>query len=170
MALRAGIGTSQHLAGELFKYMAHVDVTPVAYRGSTAVVPDLVAGRLTMFFGNVVNVLPLVKEGKLRAFTVTSLKRSAAAPDLPTMAESGYPGFEAVPWFGLMAPAGTAPDIIEKVHRETVKVLRAPALLERFATEGVDPVGDTPEHFAAYIKEEIVKWGKVVKDTGMRVD
>jgi len=104
----AGVGTSQHLGAELFKYMAHVDIQPVAYRGTTAVLPDLLAGRLTMSFANISNALPLVREGRLRAFAVTSRIRSAAAPELPTMAESGYPGFEAVPWFGLLAPAGYA--------------------------------------------------------------
>ncbi len=165
----AGIGTSQHLAGELFKYMAHVDVTPVAYRGSTAVMPDLVAGRLTMFFGNVVNVLPLVKEGKLRAFAVTSLKRSAAAPDLPTMAESGYPGFEAVPWFGLMAPAGTAPDIIEKVHRETVKILAMPDVRKIMEQQGLDIIGNSPRELAAVIQSETPQWAKVIKDAGIKL-
>jgi tripartite-type tricarboxylate transporter receptor subunit TctC len=103
----AGIGTSQHLGGELFKYMPHVDIQPVAYRGTTAMLPDLLAGRLTMSFANISNALPLVREGRLRTFAVTSRVRSAVAPELPTMAESGYPGFEAVPWFGLLAPAGT---------------------------------------------------------------
>ena len=156
----AGIGTSQHLAGELFKYMAHVDITPVAYRGSTAVVPDLLAGRLTMFFGNVVNVLPLVREGKLRAFAVTSIKRSAVAPDLPTMAESGFPGFEAVPWFGLMAPAGTPPAIIDKIHRETVKDLAMPDVRKTLGDQGLDIIGNSPAEFAAVIKTETPAMGQ----------
>jgi tripartite-type tricarboxylate transporter receptor subunit TctC len=164
----AGIGTSQHLAGELFKYMAHVDVQPVAYRGSTAVVPDLLAGRLTMFFGNVVNVLPLIREGKLRAFAVTSLKRSAVAPDLPTMAESGFPGFEAVPWFGLMAPAGTPADIIDKLHRETAKVLAMPDIRKQFDELGLDPIGNSPTEFAAALKSEIPQWAKVIKEAGIK--
>ena len=165
----AGIGTSQHLAGELFKYMAHVDITPVAYRGSTAVVPDLLAGRLTMFFGNVVNVLPLVREGKLRAFAVTSRKRSAVVPDLPTMAESGFPGFEAVPWFGLMAPAGTPPDIIEKIHRETIKDLAMPDVRKSMEQQGLDIIGNTPAEFAAAIKAETPHWAKVIKDAGIKL-
>jgi tripartite-type tricarboxylate transporter receptor subunit TctC len=133
----AGIGTSQHLAGELFKYMAHVDIQPVAYRGSTAVVPDLLAGRLTMFFGNVVNVMPLIRDGKLRAFAVTSLKRSGVAPDLPTFAESGFPGFEAVPWFGLIAPAGTPPEIVDKIYHETVKDLAMPDVRKAMEQQGL---------------------------------
>jgi tripartite-type tricarboxylate transporter receptor subunit TctC len=165
----AGIGTSQHLAGELFKYMAHVDITPVAYRGSTAVVPDLLAGRLTMFFGNVVNVLPLVREGKLRAFAVTSRKRSAVVPDLPTMAESGFPGFEAVPWFGLMAPAGTPTDIIEKIHRETIKDLAMPDVRKSMEQQGLDIIGNSPAEFAAAIKSETPQWAKVIKDAGIKL-
>ncbi len=165
----AGIGTSQHLAGELFKYMAHVDVTPVAYRGSTAVVPDLLAGRLTMFFGNVVNVMPLIRDGKLRAFAVTSLKRSAVAPDLPTFAESGYSGFEAVPWFGLMAPAGTPPDIIDKVYRETVKDLAMPDVRKAMGEKGLDIIGNSPTEFASVLAKEIPAWAKVIKEAGIKV-
>jgi tripartite-type tricarboxylate transporter receptor subunit TctC len=164
----AGIGTSQHLAGELFKYMAHVDVQPVAYRGSTAVVPDLLAGRLTMFFGNIVNVLPLVRDGKLRAFAVTSLKRSALAPDLPTMSESGFPGFEAVPWFGLMAPAGTPADIIDKIYRETVKDLALPDVRKTMQEQGLDIIGNSPKELAAVIRSETPQWAKVIKDAGIK--
>jgi tripartite-type tricarboxylate transporter receptor subunit TctC len=120
----AGVGTSQHLAAELFKYMAHVEITSVPYRGTTALMPDLLAGRIAMSFANIVNVLPLAKEGKLRALAITSIKRSGLAPDLPTMAESGFPGFEAVPWFGLLAPTGTPKDVIDKLHGETSKPWR----------------------------------------------
>jgi tripartite-type tricarboxylate transporter receptor subunit TctC len=165
----AGVGTSQHLAAELFKFMAKVDVRPVAYRGSTAVMPDMLAGRLSMFFGNIVNVLPLVREGKLRAFAVTSLKRSAAAPDLPTMAESGFPGFEAVPWFGLMAPAGTPPAIIDKLHRETVRVLAMPDVRKRLEELGLDVIGNSPAEFAAVIRSETPHWAKVIKEAGIKL-
>jgi tripartite-type tricarboxylate transporter receptor subunit TctC len=165
----AGIGTSQHLAGELFKYMAHVDITPVAYRGSTAVVPDLLAGRLTMFFGNVVNVMPLIKDGKLRAFAATSLKRSAVAPEIPTFAESGFPGFEAVPWFGLMAPAGTPPDIIDKIYKETIADLALPDVRKAMAQQGLDIIGNTPAEFEAVLKKEIPQWAKVIKEAGIKI-
>src|SRR3974390_2490484 len=165
----AGIGTSQHLAGELFKYMAHIDVTPVAYRGSTAVLPDLPAGRLTMFFGNIVNVLPLVREGKLRAFAITSLKRSALAPDLPTMAESGFPGFEAVPWFGLLAPAGTPKDIVDKLYGETARTLAMPEVRKKFDELGLEPVGNTSAEFAAVIIKETPEWARLIKDAGIRL-
>jgi tripartite-type tricarboxylate transporter receptor subunit TctC len=164
----AGTGTSQHLAAELFKYMAHIDLQPVAYRGTTAVLPDLLAGRLTLSFANIANVLPLVREGKLRGFAVTSIKRSGAAPDLPTMAESGYPGFEAVPWFGLMAPAGTPAAIIDKIHRETAKVLALPEVRKRLDELGIDLIGGSPAQFAAAIASETPQWAKLIRAAGIR--
>ena len=164
----AGVGTSQHLAGELFKAMAKVDLQPVAYRGSTAIMPDLVGGRLSLCFCNVVNVMPLAREGKLRVFAVTSLKRSGMVPDLPTMVESGFAGFEAVPWFGLMAPAGTPPAIIDKVHRETVRLLALPDLRKRLEELGLDVIGNSPAEFAALIKAELPQWAKVIKDAGIK--
>ena len=164
----AGVGTSQHLAAELFKYMAHIDIQPVAYRGTTAVLPDLLAGRLTMSFANILNALPLSREGKLTAFAVTSRERSSAAPDIPTMAELGYPGFEAVPWFGLMAPAGTPQVVIDKVHRETARTLLQPDAHRRLAELGVDLIGNTPAEFAAVIKAEIPQWAAVIKGAGIK--
>ncbi len=166
----AGIGTSQHLAAELFKYMAHVDIQPVAYRGTTAVLPDLMAGRLTMSFANILNALPLSREGKLRAFAVTSRERSGAAPDMPTMAELGYPGFEAVPWFGLMAPAGTPQVVIDKLHRETARTLAQPDVRRRMAELGVDLIGNTPAEFASVIKAEIPQWAAVIKAAGIKAN
>ena len=165
-----GPGSSQHLAGELFKHMAKVNIQPVGYRGSTAVLPDLLAGRLTMSFSNVVNAAPLVREGKLRAFAVSSRKRSVAAPDLPTMAESGYPGFEAVPWFGLLAPAGTPQAVIDKVHQETVKVLSQPDVRKRFVDAGLDVIGGSPAEFAEVIRTEIPYWAKIIKEAGIKAE
>src|SRR3954471_4472533 len=165
----AGVGTSQHLAGELFKYMAHVDIAPVPYRGTTAFMPDLLANRITMSFANIVNVLPLAKEGKLRTLAVTSIKRSGLAPDLPTMAESGFPGFEAVPWFGLLAPSGTPKDIIDKLHGETVKTLALPEVRRKFDELGLEPVGNMPAEFAAVIKKETPEWAKVIKEAGIKL-
>ena len=165
----AGVGTSQHLGGELLKYMAHVDIQPVAYRGTTAVLPDLLAGRLSMSFANISNALPLVREGKLRAFAVSSYKRSAAVPDMPTMAESGYPGFDAVPWFGLLAPAGTPPAVIDKLHRETVRVLALPEVQVSLRTLGLDLIGNTPEEFANVIKTETPQWATVIRSAGIKV-
>ena len=123
VAGHAGVGTSQHLAGELFMSMAHVKIQQVPYRGTTQVLPDLLGGRLNIFFGNISNVLPLVREGKLRAFAVTSRKRSPQIPELPTMEELGFPDYDATAWFGLQAPAGTPKPIIDKLHDETVKVI-----------------------------------------------
>jgi tripartite-type tricarboxylate transporter receptor subunit TctC len=165
----AGVGTSQHLAAELFKYMAHIDVVPVAYRGTTAFMPDLLAGRISMSFANIVNVMPLAREGKLRVLAVTSIKRSALAPDLPTMAESGFPGFEAVPWFGLVAPAGTPKDVLDKLYGETVKALATPDIRKKFDELGLEPVGNTPAEFADLIRKETPEWAKVIKDAGIKL-
>ncbi len=158
----AGVGTSQHLAAELFKYMAHVDIAPVPYRGTTALMPDLLANRISMS-------LPLAREGKLRALAITSIKRSALAPDLPTMAESGFPGFEAVPWFGLLAPTGTPKDVLDKLHGETVKALTMPEVRKKFDELGLEPVGNTPAEFTAIIKKETPEWAKVIKDAGIKL-
>jgi len=165
----AGVGTSQHLGAELFKYMAHVDIASVPYRGTTALMPDLLAGRITMSFANIVNVLPLAREGKLRALAITSIKRSALAPDLQTMAESGFPGFEAVPWFGLLAPSGTPKDVLEKLHGEIVKTLAMPEVRKKFDELGLEPVGNTPAEFAAVIRKETPEWAKVIKDAGIKL-
>jgi len=163
-----GIGSSQHLAAELFKSMAHLDIQPIGYRGSTAVLPDLLAGRITLGFTNIVNVAPLVKEGKLRGFAVTSRKRSALMPELPTMAESGYPGYEAVPWFGLMAPAGTPQPIIDRLYRESIKVLAMPDVRRSLENQGLDVIGGTPAELAEVIKNELPYWAKIIKDAGIK--
>ena len=163
-----GAGSSQHLAGELFKYMARVSIQPVSYRGSTAVLPDLLAGRLTMGFTNVVNAAPLVREGKLRAFAASSRKRSVAAPDLPTMIEMGYPDFEAVPWFGLLAPTGTPNAIVDKVHQDSVKVLAMADVRKRFEDNGLDVIGSSPAEFAEVIRREIPYWAKIIKEAGIK--
>ena len=165
----AGVGTSQHLGAELFKYMAHVDIAAVAYRGTTALMPDLLANRISMSFANIVNVVPLAREGRLRALAITSIRRSALAPDLPTMAESGFPGFEAVPWFGLLAPTGTPKDVLDKLQSETVKALARPEVRRKFDELGLEPVGNTPAEFAAIIRKETPEWAKVIKDAGIRL-
>jgi len=164
----AGVGTSQHLAAELFKSMARIDIQPVAYRGTTAVLPDLLAGRLTMSFANILNALPLARDGKLRAFAVSSRARSGAAPDIPTMAESGYPEFEAVPWFGLLAPSGTPQPIIDRVHRETARTLALPDVRKRLEELGLDTIGNSPAEFSAVIKTEIPHWAAVIKGAGIK--
>jgi tripartite-type tricarboxylate transporter receptor subunit TctC len=149
--------------------MAHVDIASVPYRGTTALMPDLLAGRITMSFANIVNVVPLAREGKLRALAITSIKRSALAPELPTMAESGFPGFEAVPWFGVFAPSGTPKDVLDKLHGETVKTLAMPEVRKKFDELGLEPVGNTPADFAAVIRKETPEWARVIKDAGIKL-
>ena len=164
----AGVGTSQHLSGELFKAMAGVNLQHVPYRGIAQVMPDVLGGRLTMTFGNISAVLPLMRENKLRAMAVTSIKRSASVPNLPTMAEQGFPGFDATAWFGLFAPAGTPAPIVTKLHAETAKILARPEMREKFATLGMEVIGNTPAQFADVIKAEIPVWAKVIKAAGVK--
>jgi tripartite-type tricarboxylate transporter receptor subunit TctC len=165
----AGVGTSQQLAAELFKYRAHLDIKGVPYRGTTAFMPDLLANRITMSFANITNVMPLVREGKLRALAITSIRRSALAPELPTMAESGFPGFEAVPWFGLLAPAGAPKDVLDRLHDETVKALAMPEVRQKFDELGLEPIGNTPAEFATVIQKETPAWAKVIREAGIKL-
>jgi tripartite-type tricarboxylate transporter receptor subunit TctC len=165
----AGVGTSQHLAGELFKHMAHVEIAPVPYRGTTAMMPDLLAGRITMSFANISNVVPMARQGRLRMLAITSLVRSPLVPELPTMAEQGYGGFEAVPWFGLVAPKGTPKEILDRLHDETVKALAIADVRKKFDELGIEPVGNSRDEFAAVIKREIPEWAHVIKDAGIKL-
>jgi len=166
----AGSGTSIHVSGELFKTMTGIDMTHIPYKGRASAIPDLLGGRVTMMFDNMPSSLPLVKEGKLRALGVTSLKRSPAAPEIPTIAEQGLPGFEAVSWFALFAPAGTPKSFIDRLQAEVKKILAAPEVAKRLAEIGLEPVASTPEELAAYQRAEIVKWAKVVKESGAKVE
>lgn len=158
-----GIGSSNHLSGELFKSKAGIDIQHVPYRGITQAVPDLLGARLTMLFGNAPTVLPLVQQGKLRALAVTSLKRSRAAPNLPTMDESGLPGFDVATWYGLFAPIGTPKAVVAKLHRETVRVMRFPEVSERIDENGIEIIGSSPEELASVIVAENLFWAKVLK-------
>jgi tripartite-type tricarboxylate transporter receptor subunit TctC len=164
----AGVGTTQHLAGELFKNMARLDIQHVPYRGIAAVMPDLLGGRVTMVFSSPTTALPLVREGKIRALAVTSLKRAAAAPELPTMDEAGFPGFDATAWFALVAPAGTPPPIIDKLQREAARILALPDVRKKFDELGMVPIGNTPAEFAAAMKAEIPQWDKLIKAAGIK--
>ena len=165
-----GTGTGNHMAAELFKSVAGLDIRHIPYKGVLAAVPDLLGGRVTMMFSPLPVVLPLVRDGKLRAIAVTSLKRSTSAPELPTIAESGYPGFEVTIWYGLLAPAGTPPAIIRKLHLETVKALALPELRAKLADLGLEAIGNSPDEFAAIIKSEIPIWAKVIKESGIKPD
>jgi tripartite-type tricarboxylate transporter receptor subunit TctC len=165
----AGAGTPAHLAGELFRSTANVDIQPVSYRGIPALLPDLLAGRISMAFPNISVVLPLLREGKLRALAVTSSKRVAVTPEVATMTEAGLPGVDANAWFGLMAPAGTPAAIIDKLHRETVQVLGQADVRKRFEDQGMEVVANAPAEFAALIASETPRWAKVIKDAGIKL-
>lgn len=160
-----GNGTPQHIAGELLKILAGVDIIHIPYRG--AVFTDVIGGRVTIALQNAGAMLQTVRDGKLRGLAVTSLERSPNMPDLPTLAESGFPGFEAVSWFALFAPAGTPAPIVNKVHQETLKIVAQPAMRARFAQLGLDTVGNSPDELAAVIKSDIGKWARVIKDAGI---
>ena len=166
----SGSGTSIHVSGELFKTMTGIDMQHIPYKGRASAIPDLLGGRVTMMFDNMPSSLPLVREGKLRALGVTSAKRSAAAPDIPTLAESGLPGFEAVSWFAMFAPANTPAPVVNKLQGEISKILKSPDISKKLLDLGLDPSGSTPAELAAYQKSEIAKWSKVVKDSGAKVE
>lgn len=165
-----GGGSSPHIAAELLKSAARLDLRHVPYKGVVAGLPDLLAGRVTMMFAPSTVALPPVRSGKLRALAVTSLRRSAALPELPTVAESGFPGFEATLWGGLVAPSGTPPSVIQKLHAESVRVLGQPEMQGRLAESGLEPIGNSPAEFAAVIKSESPKWAKLIAESGMRPD
>jgi tripartite-type tricarboxylate transporter receptor subunit TctC len=165
-----GNGTLPHLAAELLKKEARIDIVHVPYKGSGPAMTDLVGGHVDIFFGNMLSVVPLVKSGKLRAVAVTSLKRSPAAPDIPTVAESGFRGFEAGTWFGLLVPAGTPKDIVARLHADTVKALRQADVQQRLAEQGGNAIGNTPEEFGRYIRSESEKWSRVLQGSSVRAE
>ena len=166
----SGSGTSIHVSGELFKTMTGIDMQHIPYKGRASAIPDLLGGRVTMMFDNMPSSLPLVREGKLRALGVTSAKRSPAAPDIPTLAEAGLPGFEAVSWFAMFAPANTPAPVVDKLQAEISKILKSPEVSKKLLDLGLEPSGSTPAELAAYQKNEIAKWSKVVKDSGAKVE
>lgn len=161
-------GSASHLAGEMMKSAAAVDMTHVPYKGGGPALQDLLAGHVTLMFENMPSILPHVQSGKLRGLAVTGPKRSQAAPELPTMIESGFPGFEAGSWYGLYAPAGTPKEIVAKLHAELVKALKTPEMQRQLSGQGADPVGNTPEEFSVFIRAEIAKWAKVIKEAGIK--
>ena len=165
-----GSGNQVHLAGELFKSMAGIDISHIPYKGVALAIPDLLGGRVTMMFSPISVALPLVREKRLRALAVTSLRRSPTVPELPTMDQSGFRGFETTSWFGLLAPAATPATIVRKVHLETVKVLALADVRAKFADLGMEVIGNSPDEFAAAIRAEIPKWAKLIKESGIKAD
>ena len=165
-----GSGNQVHLAGELLKSMAGIDISHIPYKGVALAIPDLLGGRVTMMFSSISVGLPLVRGGKLRALAVTSLRRSPTVPEVPTMDESGFRGFETTSWFGLLAPAATPATIVRKVHLETVKVLALADVRAKFADLGMDVIGNSPDEFATAIRSELPKWAKLIKESGIKPD
>ena len=166
----SGNGSAQHLVGAMFAYMAGIQLTHVPYKGSSQAQQDLVAGMVKVGFPGTPIVIPHVKSGRLKALAVTTAQRSPHMLDVPTIAEAGVPGYEALVWVGLLAPAGTPPEIVARLNSEITKLLRAPDVQQLLASSGVDPTPTTPEEFGAYLKNEFDKWGKVVRDSGAQVN
>ena len=165
-----GNGTIGHLSMELLKTMAKINMLHIPYKGATLALTELIGGQIAVYASSMPPAMPMISAGKLKPLGVTSGKRLAPLPDVPTVAEGGVKGYEAVSWYGVMMPAGAPRDIIGKLNTDIVRVLKQPDVSERFASEGGDIVADTPEAFAAFIRAEIPKWSKVVKDAGAKVD
>ena len=166
----SGQGGISHLSGALFGSIAGIDINHVAYKGGTPAMIDVISGQIQMLFSTLLQANPHIKAGKLRVLAVTTLKRSAVAPELPTMNESGVPGYDVSQWFGLTAPAKTPRAIVTKLNGEIVKILQEPEMKARIAADGAEPVGGTPEEFGAHIKRDIAKWAKVVKQIGLQAE
>lgn len=166
----AGAGSSNHLSGELFNAMAGIKMLHVPYKGDAPSLVDLMAGAVDVALPTVIAAMPNIKSGMVRPLAVTSAKRISSLPDLPTVAEAGVPGYEAVSWGGVMAPAGTPPAIIDRLNAEINRILQQPDVAEKLSSFGAEIVGSTPDEFAAYLKDEIVKWGKVARDNDIKLD
>jgi tripartite-type tricarboxylate transporter receptor subunit TctC len=166
----SGNGSVSHLTGEYFKSMAGIDIQHVPYKGDTPMTIDLVAGQVSMAFGTAVAFLPYVKSGKLRALAVTNGSPSPVAPQLPTVSASGLPGFEALQWFGILAPKGTPANIVAKLHDEISIIVKLPDVRLQLQQLGMDVADGTPQEFGTFIEEETVKWGKLVAQSGAKID
>ena len=165
-----GTGSSPHLTGELFKMSAGLDILHVPYKGTPQANTDIIAGQVTMMFSNMLSVVPHVKTGRLRGLAVTSVKRSPAAPDVPTMIEAGVAGFAAGTWYVLSSPAGLPRDIVQRLNSETNRIVQLPDVREKLAALGAEPMNGTPEQTTAFVRAEIVKWAKVVQASGVRAE
>ena len=164
----AGQATSPHLSGDLLKVLAKIDIVHVPFKGSGQSVISSISGEIAANFPSVPTAIPYIKAGKLRGLGVTMAKRTAALPDVPSIAEAGVPGYEATQWFGMLAPAGTPRPIIDRLNHEMVKLLKSPEVRDRLIADGTDPAPTTPEEFGAYIKSETEKWTKVIKAAGIK--
>ena len=165
-----GVGTPVHMAGELLKLQAHIEMVHIPYKGAGAAFVDLLGGRFQLMFPTLQSVVPHVKSGRVRLLAMTTEKRSPAFPDVPTMEEAGVRGVVSVAWFGIHAPAGTLKPIISRLHDEAIKVVREPAIRDRFLADGAEPIGSTPEQFSRFVANEIAKWTKVVKEAGIKAE
>jgi tripartite-type tricarboxylate transporter receptor subunit TctC len=166
----SGSGSGTHMAAELFETTTGIKLRHIPYKGVVAAVPDLLGGRVTMMFSPIPVVLPLVHEGKLHALAVTSLRSSSAVPELPTVSESGYAGFEATNWYGILAPKKTPASIVGRLHLEIVKALASPELRVKLTELGLEVIGNSPDEFAAAIAAQIPRWAKVIKDAGIKAN
>jgi tripartite-type tricarboxylate transporter receptor subunit TctC len=166
----SGVGTTVHLSAELFQYMTGVKWVHIPYKGGGPAIIDLLTGQHVLYFGNVPSVIQHVRAGKLRPLAVTGKKRSSAVPNIPTVDESGIPGFEVTTWYGVSAPAKTPRAIIDKLHSEMVRAINSADMREKLIGQGADPVGNTPEQYAAHVESEIVKWTRVIKAAGIKGD
>lgn len=164
----SGVGTTVHLSGALFEYMTGVKWVHIPYKGAGPAQVDMLSGQFSLYFGNLPSVIGFARMGKLRGIAVTGAKRSPAAPDIPTIAESGVPGYEVTTWYGISAPAKTPRPIIDRLHSEIVRALKSPDLMARFKDLGADPNGNTPEQATTYVQNEINKWAKVIKAAGLK--
>jgi tripartite-type tricarboxylate transporter receptor subunit TctC len=165
-----GNGTMGHLSTEMLKTMARIDMLHVPYKGASLAITELMGGHIVIYPSSIPPAVSLIKAGKLRAIATTGATRVAALPDVATVAESALPGYEAINWYGVFVPAGTPSEIVAKLHADITRIIRQPDVRERFASEGGDAVGNTPEQFAAFVRAEIPKWAKVARDSGAKVD
>ncbi len=166
----SGNAAAPHLAGESFKLATGIDMQHVPYKGSSPALTDLIGGQVQLMFDSMPSAMPFVKAGKLRPLAVTTAKRSLAVPDLSTVAEAGVPGYDISTWYGLWGPKGLSKEVTDKLANEVARILKLPDVKERYAALGAEPVGNSPEEFAAYCKSELLKWAKVVKDSGAKAD
>jgi tripartite-type tricarboxylate transporter receptor subunit TctC len=165
-----GNGSTPHLSMEMFKTQAGIDLVHISYKGTPQAVIDIMSGQVQVMFANTLSVLPLIRNGRLRALGISGAKRSAAAPEIMTIAEAGMKGFEASTWFGVFAPSGTPPAIVQRLSTEIVRIVQQPDMKERLLAQGADPIGMPAEEFRAYVKAELAKWSKVVQASGARVE